>query len=96
MIKLHKEFKDDVQVLSVNPINPDGRIKAEISRFNLPFPVLSGRGSRIVVDYEVRGLPKIIIIDKQGLVVKVAGYLPPEELKQIVTDLIKKDKPADS
>lgn len=77
-------------MLTVNPVNPDGRIKAEIHRMDVPFPVLSGRGSRIIIDYDIRGLPKIVIIDKQGLIVTSAPYIEPEELKATVQKLLEK------
>jgi len=78
--------------LSINPINPGGRILSDIRRFDVPFPVLIGRGSRIIRDYQVRALPSIYIIDKTGKIAEGGKFIPFDKMEALIKSLAGLDK----
>jgi len=88
LLKIYEKMKDDVEVLSINPINPAGRVKAESKSWKLPFPVLTARGSRIIMDYQVMSLPRLVIVDKSGKAVFIGEYLSYEELEEKILELM--------
>ena len=79
-----------MQILSVNPINRQGKVEADAKKYKLPFPVLVGRDTDIVRDYRIKGLPRIIIIDIQGQIAFYEKFAPAEEIQEILDSLLEK------
>jgi len=77
-----------VQILSVNPINREGKVESDAKRYKLPFPVLVGRDTDIVKDYRIKSLPRIIIIDIKGQVAFYEKFAPAEEIQEILDSLL--------
>jgi hypothetical protein len=88
LFDIHNRYSEHVQILSINPINPQGRILSDISRFDVPFPVLEGRGSSIIRDYQIRALPAIYVIDKSGKVAAGGKFMTLTKLEETVKRLI--------
>ncbi|MCK5147751.1 redoxin domain-containing protein [bacterium] len=88
MFDIYDAYKEHVEILSINPINPRGRILSDLRRFDAPFPVLEGRGSRIIRDYKIRSLPAIYIIDKAGEIVAGGKYMSFEKLETTIKSMI--------
>ena len=81
--------KDKVQILSVNTINREGKVESDAKRFGLTFPVLIGRGSKIIDQYNISNLPILIIIDMEGKIVLKEGFVGADLLKKTLDKLIK-------
>ena len=77
-----------MQILSVNPINREGKVESDAKRYKLPFPVLVGRDTDIVKDYRIKSLPRIIIIDIKGQVAFYEKFAPAEEIQEILDSLL--------
>lgn len=89
MIKIREDYDDRrVQILSVNPINREGKVESDAKRYKLPFPVLVGRDTDIVKDYRIKGLPRIIIIDIKGQLAFYEKFAPAEEIQEILDSLL--------
>lgn len=89
LLDLFDEYQElPLQIVSINPINRNGKVKSDAQRFELPFPVLVGRGSDIVKSYLLKGLPRIVIVDSKGKVAAYEKFLEYEEIKEYIDDLI--------
>ncbi len=89
LLDLYDEYQElPIQILSINPINRNGKVKSDAQRFELPFPVLVGRGSDILKTYVLKGLPRIVIIDAKGKVVAYEKFLEYEDIKKSIDALI--------
>ena len=76
-------------MLSINPIDREGKIKSEITRYKIPYPVLIGRASRVIADYGIKDLPHLFIIDKEGKIVFQGKFLESEKMEEILNPLVK-------
>ena len=82
-------YKDKpVQILTINPINREGNVEADAKRFRLPFPVLFGAKSKIVIDYNLVKLPMLMIVGMDGKVVFYDRFASDEEIKEIIDPLL--------
>ena len=64
-------------------------MKSDAKRFKLTYPVLVGRGSDIVKTYEIKSLPRLVIIDMEGKVALYKKFAKAEEIKSILDGLLK-------
>ncbi len=78
-----------MQILSVNPIDQRGKVEADAKRYKLPYPVLVGRDSKIVEDYKVTGLPRLVIIGEDGNVAFFEKFAKAEEIRKVLDALLK-------
>ena len=78
-----------MKFLSINAINPEGRAMSEVEKYDISCQVLVGRGSGVTRTYEVAKLPRLVLIDKNGIIRTETLYLQYEELKEAVTPLVK-------
>jgi len=84
-----------VQILSVNPVNREGKIEADAKNYKLNYPVLIGRDSQIVKDYQIQALPLLILIDTEGTIVFIEKFVPFEKIQEAIDPLIQKMKEGD-
>ena len=75
--------------MAVNVINPPKRAVAELKKYDQTYQVLSGKGSGIAKDYQVRKRPLLVIVDKDGSVREATMYLKYEPLHDAVAPLVK-------
>ena len=76
----------------MNSINRAGRVESEAKRYELPFPVLVGRGSDIVKDYKLKALPRLVIVDFDGNVAFYDLYAEADEISEILDSILEKRK----
>lgn len=87
--KLHRDFKDEgLVVLGISDEN-----KTTIEKFlkenKLTFPILLDQGGKVAKLYKVQAIPRVILIDKKGKIVKdITGY--EEENEKILKEAIEK------
>jgi peroxiredoxin len=79
--RIFKEYPA-VTILSINPIDMAGRIKADAEHYELPYDVLAGRDSEIISDYELIKLPRVIILDRNGVITYTERFAPYEKLNE--------------
>lgn len=68
-------------ILSVNPIDMQGRVEADAKYYKLPYNVLIGRDSEIISDYQIVKLPRLVIVRKDGTIAFTEGYVTFEKLE---------------
>lgn len=87
--KLHQEFKDEgLVVLGINREE-----KAVVERFveseNLTFPILLDESGKVSKSFKISAIPRVILINKDGIVVKdILGYS--NESEKILREALKK------
>ena len=82
------EYGPLLKILAINAINPPKRALAEVNKYKMDFQVLAGRRSGVTKNYQVKKLPLLVIIDKDGVVRTYTMYLKYEPLKKVVIPLI--------
>ena len=93
---IYYDYEDrDVQILSINVIDREGKVESDAELFQLPYPVLVGRESKIVSDYKIRGLPRLFIIDKGGKVVLYKKFAPYEDIAEVLDARLPKEESPD-
>jgi hypothetical protein len=70
-----------------------GRVESDAKSFKLPYDVLIGRDSDIIDKYQIVKLPRIIVIEKGGLISYSERFAPYDKLKQEVARAETKAKP---
>ena len=95
---IYYDYEDrDVQILSINAIDREGKVESDAELFQLLYPVLVGRDSDIVSQYKIRGLPRLFIIDREGKVVLYKKFAPYEDIAEILdARLSKEDTPSET
>lgn len=76
-------------ILSINPIDMEGRVKADAESFELPYDVLIGRHSDVISDYEIIKLPRILIVRKDRTIAVTERYLSYDKLKEALKAALK-------
>jgi hypothetical protein len=61
-----------------------GRVEADAKNFDLPYDVLVGRNSDVIEDYQIEKLPRIIIVNKGGMITFTEKFASYEKLRQEV------------
>ena len=83
MKKIFDEFKS-VTILSINPIDMEGKVKSDAEGFELPYTVLVGRDSDIIDVYQITKLPRLIIVKRDGVIGVTEKFLAFDRLKEEV------------
>jgi peroxiredoxin len=87
---IQKDYADrGVQILSINPIDQKGKVESDARRYTLPYPVLVGRDSRIVEQYKISGLPRLVVIGPDGKVVFYAKFAKADAIKALLDGMPK-------
>jgi peroxiredoxin/outer membrane lipoprotein-sorting protein len=89
--KLHKEFSDKgLVVLGINDEDKE-KVQQFVNQQKLTFPTLLDSGGAVARTYKVNAIPRVILIDKDGKIVKdITGYYPENEkiLRELITKLL--------
>lgn len=67
------------------------RAASTARKLGLPFDVLIGRDSRILTDYRIIKLPRVLMIGKKGSIVFTERFASYETLKREIQRTIKKN-----
>lgn len=76
-------------ILSINPIDMEGKVASDAEGFKLPYTVLVGRDSDIIESYQIVKLPRLIIVRKDGTIAVTERYLTHERLKEEVQRVLR-------
>jgi thiol-disulfide isomerase/thioredoxin len=90
-----------VAFISINTRNPKGQVDAEMKRnrkmYKLTYPYYCGRGQDINRDFQVKVLPRLILVRPDKTVYKDVLFLKADELKveidKLLAELPKAAKP---
>ncbi|OVE78594.1 hypothetical protein BVY01_05035 [bacterium I07] len=56
----------------------------------MSFPVLSGRNSGLTKQYGIRGLPRLVIIDREGKIAFFGRALTESKMKEKIDSMLRK------
>jgi thiol-disulfide isomerase/thioredoxin len=91
--KVAGEFADKgVLLFAVNQQEEPEKIKAFLEKQNLKVKVALDKDMKAAQLYSVQGIPRIIVIDKEGVIRKdLAGYLETleDDMRNVITPLVK-------
>jgi len=75
MAELYKSFpRDRFDIAAISDDVDPGKMRAFVTEFRPPFPILVGRG-RMKAVYHYRGLPYSVLLDKQGRIIeRIFGF----------------------
>ncbi|MCX7765356.1 MAG: redoxin domain-containing protein [Candidatus Sumerlaeia bacterium] len=85
--KLYKEYKDKgLVVWGINSESDESRVKKMMEKAGITYPTLKDPDSNVAGLYNVRAIPRTIVIDKSGKIVKdSAGFSGPQTIDEIET-----------
>ncbi len=82
MESLYPKYKDDIEIVAVSLDMNDLVIHRFIDKYNLTFPVVHDKKSKVMDQYKVGQLPSTFFIDPEGKIVnKVSGALTLDQLE---------------
>ncbi len=81
---------EKVVILSINVLNKEGRVNAEVKKYKMDYTVLIGRGHKLSQKSKIKKLPHLFIIDQKGIIHTSKRFLKTEKIKVAVDNLLKK------
>jgi len=96
MAALYRETtRRDFDIAAISDDVSDSQMRAFVSEFKPPFPILVGRG-RMKAAYHFRGLPYSVLLDRQGRVIeRIFGFGGEQEFRHL-REIIAREIDADS
>src|SRR6059036_3661772 len=96
MAELYKSFpRDQVDIAAISYDVDPGKMRAFVTEFRPPFPILVGRG-RMKEIYHYRGLPYSVLLDKRGRIIeRIFGFGGETEFQRL-RETIAREIDADS
>lgn len=92
--QVSEDLKDqDVVFFAVNLGEDKEKIQNFISRLNIKLPVLMDTNGDVATKYRVQSIPKLVIIDKNGIVISGHSGFSPDMKKQLKEEILKSLKP---
>lgn len=64
--KMFEELKDDLDILSINIFEPQSMVEHMVKSKGIKYPVLLDKRGDTARDYRVRGVPTMVLIDREG------------------------------
>jgi len=80
--KVVEEYGDKVAVLDVDVREPAEKVKAHAKKTGIKYKVVLDADGAVAKDYGVRGIPVVIVADKDGKVLYSGHYTKYEVLKK--------------
>ncbi len=65
-------------------------MEADAKTFRLPFPVLVGRDSKIILDYRLTQLPMLFILDDEGKIRFLDSFASSGKIREIIDPILDK------
>jgi cytochrome c biogenesis protein CcmG/thiol:disulfide interchange protein DsbE len=84
LVRLHEQYKDDVEVYAINLTNTDSLVGVErfVEEYGFEFPVLLDRKGEIGGKYQVLSIPTTFFVDANGTIVhKIVGFASKTDLE---------------
>ena len=96
MVELYRALdRKDFDIAAISDDVSDTKMRAFVSEFRPPFPILVGRGNMKAV-YHYRGLPYSVLLDKQGRIIeRIFGFGGEAEFRHL-RELITREIDADT
>jgi peroxiredoxin len=58
-----------LEVLNIYINEPEAKVGAYAAKYELPYPVLLDKDGKVAERYQVRGVPMLVLLDRQGKIV---------------------------
>ncbi len=85
----YEERKNDVAILAINVGQPEKVVRNYATRHDITYPMLIDNRSSAAKQYDVKGIPTVFLLDREGIVrEKILGDIPSEELVELVLELL--------
>ena len=88
--KIYEKYSDQIEIIAASQDQPSdlGKIKSFVEEFKITFKVIHDNDFSISKRYPTRGIPFVVLIDKDGKIVKrITGY--DKQLEQTMVDSLK-------
>ena len=70
LIELHDHYKDkDFVILNIDIQESKERVSAFAAKYKIPYRVLLDTDAKVAILYKVVGVPNLILIDRDGIIV---------------------------
>jgi peroxiredoxin len=76
--------KDGLEVLTIDIQEPENRLNSFVQKYALFMPVLMDKDAAVARDYNVMGVPTIIIVNKNGQIVFDGNDFPKRTYKKLL------------
>jgi len=94
LLKIKEQLDPEkVAIVSINVLDQEGQVKAEVEKYKMDYTVLVGRGQQLTARYKITKLPHLLIIDQDGVIQTSERFLTAEKIRPIVEQLLKKLEP---
>lgn len=68
--ELHREYSDrELEIFNINIQEPSGKVRSYAAKEGITYKVLLDKTGETAMAYEVRGVPSIILVDRDGTIV---------------------------
>jgi peroxiredoxin len=68
--KLHADYgRKDLEIINIFVQEPAGKVAAFAEKYDLPYRVVLDSDGQVAERYDVRGVPTIVLIDREGRIV---------------------------
>jgi thiol-disulfide isomerase/thioredoxin len=85
----HKFNKRGLEVIAVNVGQSKAEVKKAVAGLGVSFPVLLDQQKKTIELYEVKGVPRTLILDRNGRIsYKIIGNTPTEYLNKYIGSLL--------
>lgn len=88
--KVVAAYPKGVAVIEVDIREPAAKVKSHAARHKVAYPILLDTNGAVAGRYRVRGIPAVIVADKNGKIVHRGHYTPFKVLKAKIDPLLKK------
>jgi peroxiredoxin len=78
--------KDGLEVLTIDVEEPASRVESFLKKNALFLPVLLDKNAAVARDYELMGVPTIMIVNKRGNIVFEGDHFPKEIYKKLLEE----------
>jgi thiol-disulfide isomerase/thioredoxin len=76
LIKINKKYNDKIEIIAVAIGQEERIIKKFIKKNKINYKILLDKKQKVAEDYDVRGIPLNILIDKEGVIKFKEHHLP--------------------
>ncbi len=90
-MEIKKQYKEDeLVILSINVLNRKGRVVSEVKKYKMDYTIMVGRGEKLTQTYQIKKLPHLFILDREGIIHTSERYLKEDDIKKRLDDLFSK------
>ena len=89
LLEIKKQYDPEkVVILSINVLDQEGQVKAEVEKYKMDYTVLVGRDMKTTEHYKVKKLPHLVIINKEGIIHTSKRFLKADKIKEALDSLL--------